>query len=354
MIGLERFPVEPWQLRERSLDLEMLAQSESLFALSNGHIGVRGNLDEGEPAGLPGSYLNSFYETRPLPYAEAGYGYPESGQTIVNVTDGKVIRLLLDDEPVDLRYGEIISHDRILDLRAGLLQRTCEWKAPSGRSIRMRSTRMVSLTQRAILAIHYEVEAVEAVSVVVQSELIANQELPPQSNDPRVSALLAKPLHADAHTGSGLRAVLGHRTAGSGLRMVAAMDHLLEMPERLDTELSVSADLARLTMGAQLQPGERIIFSKFVSYGWSSQRSGPALRDQVEAALSAALRTGWLGLVREQRTALDEFWRAADVEVDGDPSIQQAVRFGLFHVFQAAARAEGRAIAAKGLTGPGY
>ena len=109
MITDEAFPVEPWQVRETKLDLNLLAQSESLFALSNGHIGLRGNLDEGEPYGLPGTYLNSFYEIRPLPYAEAGYGYPEAGQTLVDVTNGKIIRLLVDDEPFDVRYGELIS-----------------------------------------------------------------------------------------------------------------------------------------------------------------------------------------------------------------------------------------------------
>ena len=95
--------VEP--ARDRALDLDVLAQSESVFALGNGHIGWRGNLDEGEPHGLPGSYLNGVYESRPLPYAEAGYGYPEAGQTVINVTNGKVIRLLVDDSPFDLRYG---------------------------------------------------------------------------------------------------------------------------------------------------------------------------------------------------------------------------------------------------------
>ena len=90
-----------------------------MFALSNGHIGLRGNLDEGEPHGLPGTYLNGFYEIRPLPYAEAGYGYPEDGQSIVDVTNGKIIRLLVEDEPFDVRYGELLSHERVLDLRAG-------------------------------------------------------------------------------------------------------------------------------------------------------------------------------------------------------------------------------------------
>ncbi|HEY3629350.1 MAG TPA: family 65 glycosyl hydrolase, partial [Jatrophihabitantaceae bacterium] len=160
MIPQTRFPVEPWAVRELGLNLEQLAQSESVFALSNGHIGVRGNLDEGDPHGLPGTYLNSFYETRPLPYAEAGYGFPETGQTIINVTDGKLIRLMVDDEPFDLRYGTLMHHERILDLRAGVLRRVVEWESPAGQVVRVRSTRLVSLTQRSIMAIRYEVEAV--------------------------------------------------------------------------------------------------------------------------------------------------------------------------------------------------
>ena len=101
MIKQSSFTVEPWSLRETALDLDMLAQTESVFALSNGHIGWRANLDEGEPHGLPGSYLNGLYELRPLPYAEVSYGLPESGQTVINITNGKLIRLFVDDEPFE-------------------------------------------------------------------------------------------------------------------------------------------------------------------------------------------------------------------------------------------------------------
>ena len=105
MICHPAFVVEPWRIRETALDLDVLAQTESVFALANGHLGLRGNLDEGEPHGLPGTYLNSVYEIRPQAYVEPGYGYPESGQTVINVTNGKLIRLLVDDEPFDVRYG---------------------------------------------------------------------------------------------------------------------------------------------------------------------------------------------------------------------------------------------------------
>ena len=115
MIRHTSFPVDPWCVRETGLDLDVLAQTESLFALSNGHLGWRGNLDEGEPHGLPGSYLNGCHERRPIPNPELGYGLPNYSQTVINVTNGKLIRLLVDDEPFDVRHGHLRSHDRVLD-----------------------------------------------------------------------------------------------------------------------------------------------------------------------------------------------------------------------------------------------
>ncbi|GAA2707241.1 glycoside hydrolase family 65 protein [Micromonospora olivasterospora] len=355
MIRERAYPVEPWHVRETRLDLDVLAQSESVFALSNGHIGLRGNLDEGEPHGLPGTYLNSFYELRPLPYAEAGFGFPESGQTIVNVTNGKLIRLLVDDEPLDVRYGELLAHERVLDLRAGTLHREVHWRSPAGREVKVRSTRLVSFTQRSAAAINYEVEAVDGpLRLILQSELVANESLPAQSRDPRVAAVLESPLQAEEELTTDDGGLLIHRTKVSGLRVAAAMDHDVHGPEHTTIDTEGYEDWVRYTVGCVLAPGQALRVVKYLTYGWSSKRSLPALRDQVGAALAAARLEGWDGLRREQREYLDEFWDAADVRVDGDPEVQQAVRFGLFHVLQAGTRAERRPISAKGLTGPGY
>ncbi|MGY0064915.1 glycoside hydrolase family 65 protein [Streptomyces sp. LZ34] len=355
MITDSSYAVDPWMLRETELHLDVLPQSESVFALSNGHVGWRGNLDEGEPHGWPGSYLNGVHELRPLPYAEAGYGYPESGQTMINVTNGKIIRLLVDDEPFDLRYGRLRSHERVLDLRGGLLHRTCEWTSPSGTTVKVRSTRLVSLTQRAIAAIAYEVEAVDAeVRMVIQSELVANEQLPQRAGDPRVAAALESPLLPEDHAARDMRLRLIHCTEASRLRVAAAADHFVSGPPPTRTSSESSEDVARLTVTSVLQPGEVLRLEKLVAYGWSGARSLPAVLDQVEAALAGAASTGWDGLVDQQRGWLEDFWSRADVEVEGDAEIQQAVRFALFHVLQAGARAEERAIPAKGLTGAGY
>ena len=194
MIAEDDFPVEPWHVRETAFNLERIAQTESLFALSNGHIGLRGNLEEGEPHGLPGTYLNGFYETRPLPYAEAGFSYPEDGQSVVDVTNGKILRLLVDDEPFDIRYGELHEHERVLDMRAGTLARAARWTSPAGKQVAVRSTRLVSLAHRSVAAIEYVVEAIDDFArVTVQSELVANEDQPDRSNDPRTAALLVQP-----------------------------------------------------------------------------------------------------------------------------------------------------------------
>ncbi len=355
MIKQSSFAVEPWCLRETALDVDMLAQTESIFALSNGHIGWRANLDEGEPHGLPGSYLNGLYELRPLPYAEVSYGLPESGQTVINITNGKLIRLFVDDEPFDIRYGELRSHERKLDFRAGVLRRTVEWESPAGRAVKVTSCRLVSFTQRAVAAISYEVTALDApVRVAVQSELLANEELPHVAGDPRAAAALERPLEAEFHHDSHNSVVLVHKTRRSGLRIGAAMDHLIDGPDGVLTECKAFEDGGLVSIATPLKPGETLRVIKFVAYGWSAERSLPAVRDQVWAALAGARQSTWEGLQADQRAFLDDFWSRADVEVDGDTEVQQAVRFALFHVMQAGARGERRPIPAKGLTGPGY
>jgi alpha,alpha-trehalose phosphorylase len=136
--------------------------------------------------------------------------------------------------------------------------------------------------------------------------------------------------------------------------MVAAMEHFVSGTSRAQVEAEAAADSARVTVTDTLEPGQRLRIVKFVAYGWSHDRTLPALCDQVLAALAGARATGWDHLLADQRGYLDAFWAHADVELDGHPELQQAVRFALFQVLSAAARAEGRAIPAKGLTGTGY
>jgi alpha,alpha-trehalose phosphorylase len=355
VISHDAYPVDPWRVRETALDLDLIDEAESLFALAHGHLGLRGNLDEGEPRGLSGTYLNGFYESYPLEYGERGYGFAEDGQAVVNVTDGKIMRLLVEDEPLDIHRGTLEAHERTLDFRTGVLERRLHWTSQAGDSVRVSTRRLVSFELRSIAAIEYTVEAVDRpLRVALQSNLIANQPQAQAAKDPRVGADIGHVLESRLATGHDLRVVLAHATRRTGLQLAAGMEHVVEC-EGSSTRLNqTDEDLGRVTISARLEPGRPLRVVKFLAYHWSSQQSVEWLRDQVDASLEIALSEGFDALAEAQRRYLDEWWAVADVELDGDDDVQQGLRFSLFQLLQASARAETRAIAAKGLTGTGY
>jgi alpha,alpha-trehalose phosphorylase len=355
VISHEDYPVEPWCIRETNLDLELIDEAESLFALANGHLGLRGNLDEGEPRGLSGTYLNGFYESFPLQYGEAGYGFAEDGQAVVNVTDGKILRLLVEDEPFDVHRGILTRHERLLDLRTGVLERRVDWTSQAGDSVRVTSRRLVSFDLRSVAAIEYVVEAVDRpLRVALQSNLIANQPQAEASKDPREAASIGPVLEQQWAGGHDLRSILAHSTRRTDLRVAAGMDHQIESAFANTTLNQTEGDLGRVTISGRLEPGKPLKVVKFLAYHWSSQQSVEWLCDQVDASLEIATAEGFEALAEAQRRYLDAYWEVADVELDGDDEVQQGLRFALFQILQASARAETRAIAAKGLTGNGY
>ena len=307
------------------------------------------------PTASPAPTSAASTRSRPLPYAEAGYGYPEDGQTVVNVTNGKLIRLLVEDEPFDVRYGELRATSACWTCATACCAATVEWISPTGRAVRVRSTRLVSFTHRAVAAIEYVVEPVDdRLPVVVQSRLVANEPVPAASRTRGPRRRSRAPLESDLYARRRRAGDPRPPHAPSGLRVAAAMDHLVEGPEGTTTSSEAFEDQARVMISADLAPGKPLRIVKFLAYGWSAQRSVAALRDQVAAARP---RRGPRRLGRAARrpsaSYLDDFWERSDVEIDGDAELQQAIRFGLFHTLQAGARGEQRAIAAKGLTGPG-
>ncbi|MFC3503721.1 glycoside hydrolase family 65 protein [Micromonospora krabiensis] len=344
-------------MRYTAADLDRLAETESLFALANGWLGWRGCLDEGEPYGMPGSYLNGFYEQRKLSFPEDAYAYPEISDTVVSVPNAALIRLWVDGEPLDVRTGTLRTHERILDLRAGVVRRETEWISPGGRGVRIRSVRLVSLHRRPIGAVRYEVEPLDAtVHVRVCSDLLANERLPERADDPRAATVITDPLTAERRRSDGLDGVLVHRTEHSGQRVAVAVAHLVDAPPTVAADVDCTPDRLRLTLTGPLRSGERLRLTKFAAHECTPvDGMGPdELADLVVAEAAAARADGFGTLLHTQRATLDVTWRTAELELDGDLELQLATRFALFHLMQAG-RADGdRTIPAKGLTGNGY
>ncbi len=346
--------VHPWEVREPRVDPETFGAAEALFSLSNGYLGVRGTLDEADPCVERATFLSGVFETHPLAYPEGGYGHPEEGQAMVAVADGTPLRLTVDGAALDVREIEPEVHERRLDLRTGTLDRLLRWRAPSGTTLELRTRRLVSLTERSVLAVRYELRALDGPAhVVVRSEVTLGV-CPPEihSDDPRVAAALEHPfevLTAQAASGGGSLAL---RTRRTGIGVAAAVDHDVDGAATVESE--AGEDRVVTTVVAELGGGEELRLTKTVGYTWSHDLPADSLVERAVAAVRAGEELGWEGLLAEQRRVLDDFWARADVEVDGDPELQQALRFNLFQLCSAAARISHAPVGAKGLTGAGY
>ena len=349
---------DPWAHRETGWPEEQAAQSESLLALSNGYLGVRGTLDEGQPSAVPGTYLNGFYETVPIPYADRGFGDPEQNQLLVPVADGTRIRLVVEDQPLDVRSGTVLEHERVLDLRAGLLARSLRWRSPGGDEIALRTRRLVSLAHRELVAIEYEVRPIERpLRLTLHSELAVHLgEVRAAAADPRSGAALPPgTLIARLSAAERRRAVLVHKARCSGHAVAAGMDHLIDAPAGHEESVSATGDaLARWSLPATADPGQPLRLVTLLAYHWAPGGDSNALAADVGRSLDRACGLSFDELAASQRALLDEVWARADIELDGDPEIQHALRYALFQLHQNSAHAGAHAIPAKGLTGTGY
>ncbi len=347
---------DPWAHRETGWSPAFAAPSESLLALSNGYLGVRGTLDEGDPAALAGTYLNGFYETRPIPYADRGYGDPELDQVLVAVADGTRIRLEVEGEPLDVHTGVVGEHERVLDLRAGLLTRALRWRSPAGDEVRLRTRRLVSLSERELAAIEYEIEPTERpLHLVIHSELLVSSTPAAPSRDPRSGAVLpGGTLLPRLSACEGSRALLAHETRFSRHVVVAGMDHVVLSSPAHEVAGAARDSDAHWSLAATAEPGQPVRLVKLLAYRWEDRGDTAALAAAVERDLDRARSLGFDELAVRQRAALDHVWAVADIELEGDPEIQHALRYALFQLHQNTALAAGHAIPAKGLTGPGY
>jgi alpha,alpha-trehalose phosphorylase len=357
----DRFPENAWALEsvhlDRKLADELVGQMETMFALSNGYLGVRGTWDEGVPALEPGVFLNGFYEYRPITYGEHAYGFPKHGQSILNCPDGTIIRLLVDDEPFAVTKVEIVSFHRALDLKQGVAWRDVTWLTPAGHRMRLKTTRLVSFAYRHLAAIQYELSVQDAeANVVIASELRHQQPLPGDSSDPRLAVgLVGRVLHPKGALHDGLRAVLTYATESSRLILGCGMDHALESPCTFASETTCTDDVAAVTFRGQLRPGQSLRLQKYLSYRYARGDDAGQIHSQVGWSLDHAVRTGFADILERQRKDLSDFWTHADVEIEcADPRMQQVIRWNLFQLLQAAARSEGYGIGARGLTGQTY
>jgi alpha,alpha-trehalose phosphorylase len=360
------YPAEEWRITETRYSDEFVGLTETVFSLGNGFVGVRGSFEEGRPGLCPGTFVNGFHETWPIVHAEGAPALARTGQTIVNVPDATILKLYVDDEPLYLPTARTHDYARCLDMRAGTLTRELVWTTNAGKHVRVRSCRIVSLKDRHLVVMTYEVTMLDEAAPVVISSLVLNRQdahssdgLPEShAGDPRLATLLPhRVLNAEAAELEGRRILLGYRTTNSKMTLGVGVDHVIETACSYHAEGSVGEDSSKVVITADALPGVPIRITKYATYQSSRSIPVPELADRCRRMLDRAVRDGSGMIAEAQRENLDRFWDRADVRVQARLNPvrqQQAIRWNLFQVGQASWRAEGAGIPAKGLTGQAY
>ena len=351
------YPADPWRLVERAYNPAHVEQAETLFALSNGYLGVRGSFDEGEPAAQPATLLNGFYETWPIVYPEAAHGFATTGQTILPVPDGTAIRLFIDEDPVTCETARVLEYERALDMKRGVLERTVVYQLPEGRRLRVHSRRIVSLSQRHLACIRYEVTALGAPArVVISSELVTPQEDDDAelALDPRQGRRLGPgTLLPDVERVDGMQVIRTYRTRSSGLAVATGMGHEIDATSVTDVRTELDHARARVIFEVEASVGVTVGLTKWLAYHHGATQSAD-LADRAALTLHRAVTSGSDATTADHEGEVAAFWERSDVVWEGASAAQQALHFNLFTMMQASMRSQGHGVPAKGLTGTGY
>ena len=344
-------------ITQTSFDPDRAALYESLFMVGNGHFGIRGSDEERRHSVYRGTFVNGFFEKKPIQYGEWAYGYARNHQTILNVADAASIELEVDGSPLDFAAG-LKSYKRCLDLDAGKLERRLEWQSPSGVHIRVNSERLASFEKAEIAAMRYEASPDAACSLKLVSLLDGSvRNRPAEAGDPRVGSHIdANPIvwrTVEARDGALL---LAGTTVRSGLGLAVAVWHVVSFTgsSMLRVEHSASGETLFSLYSADCAGSERLRLDKFVAVVNGQADAIEQLADKARAAAENAANHGFEEIVSLQADYLRTFWAGADILIQGDPTMEEGLRFNLFHLLQSAGRDGRTSIAAKGLSGEGY
>ncbi len=365
-IDRSRFPADPWRLVETQYSVEDLGTTETLFALGNGYLGMRGNPEEGRDAFAHGTFINGFHETWPIRHAEEAFGFARTGQTIVNVPDAKTMKLYVDDEPLLLSVADLEEYERSVDFRDGVLRRHVVWRTPAGKRVRFSSTRMVSFEERHLALMTLEVTMLDGDAPVVVSSQVLNRQdgwdeyhatphAKAEGLDPRKASKFAgRVLVPEGDWSSERRMLLGYRCATSGMTMAVGVDHTIETEDVHEVLTGTEPDIGKTVFRVKAREGVPLRITKAVAY--HSSRGVPAreLFDRCRRTLDRVADKGFESAHAAQRHWLERFWANSDVEVVGLPDITQTARWCIFQLAQAAARSDQMGVAAKGVSGSGY
>ncbi|RRJ62023.1 glycoside hydrolase family 65 protein [Paenibacillus oralis] len=348
-----------WKIANSALTQSELLNLESVFALGNGYLGVRGNFEETygpDMTSIRGTYLNAFHDVIEIPYGEKLFAFPDTQQKLVNNIDAQTVLLYFDDDKVPFRldHGTITGFERTLHMDKGYAERVVQWRSPQGKEIKLMFRRLVSFTRRELFAVHIAIEPVNFTGKLrIVSTVNGKVENYTNPNDPRVGAGHAKRMTI-ADTGvKGEYGYVVDETMVSKMKAACVTRHLLDGEASVALEAGSGANHGEVTYTADLSLNGPVHFTKYNVYT-DNLRHGGGFLDRALQLHETLSGLSFDNLLAEQAEYMGSYWNSADCVIQNDDKLQEGIRFNLYQLLQSAGRDEHSNISAKGLSGEGY
>lgn len=332
------------------IDTPSLLVDETLYSTANGYIGVRGNFEEGyleDMASVRGTYINGFYDVVDITYGESAYGFPQTGQKILNVIDGQSIQIYVDGDPFSIFSGQLRDFKRQLDTKSGVATRYIDWVSPKGHHLRFHIIRMTSFEQLELFTIQYSIESVNYTGGIrIFSYLEGNVENYTNPSDPRVGSGHVKLLDTKIIEAREQVGYIQSKTKGSDLYVAAGMTHDIDMTLQVYETGIMAEDYVTIEAGTSFD------FTKYVVYTDSLRHQ--ALDLEGQEILKQAKKHGVDYYYQKQIDYLESFWTYSKIDIVGDPEAEEALDYNTYQLLASAGKTSHANISAKGLSGEGY
>ena len=347
--------IDPWAISEDRYISETMPLKETLYAQANGYLGTRGTFEEDvKPHGVEGVYINGFYETQDIHYEESAYGFATTSQTMLNLPNGKIIRVFLGEEEFSMENGTVLSYNRKMDFRKGVLKREIRWRSPTRKEVLIETARLISFTRKHVMAIRYRITPLNRYFPIrIVSCINADVTNISKDDDPRIgSNLSGRSFDIKGKIRDGNTAGMVIETKRSGKQCCIIMHNQMNK-----YNINMSADTALLPVNdfmVNAKIGEPVELNKTIVYYAEDGINYKELEKRATDILNNAISCGFEKLTLEQEKYLTKFWDNADICIEGADDILQGLRFNTFQLLQNTGKDGKTSVSAKGLSGEGY
>lgn len=339
---IKKMPLCETALVEKNFDKKEINHLESLFALGNGYLGMRGTYDEPTAGEVCGMYINGVFATKQYNHLVKFKGYATKNEFTVNLPDWRIFTVTVDGESAAFSDNNISEHERRLEFDTGRLTRNFVFSTTSGKQVKIESIRLLNRKEVHGAEISYTVTPLNfSGEVQISSAIIKNTILRNQYNTETESESFTD----NVYTIKQLIPTTGQHAAVSVAHTVKGNNYIVKdynTPEKYTYCVNFALD-----------KGETARVVKYAAFAGSIDGI-ENMTDYTESLARGNREKGFEFFLAEQVEFWKEHWEKADIKIEGSPADQQAVRYSLFQLKQQLATVNNCSIGATGLTGPGY